>query len=211
MCHVNARVAEADDVGALVPGDVGERPRMALDPPPAGEAHIAEVRDRPRDWPVRAGCLRQRDVDARVTEANDVRPAVTGGVGEETRMLVDLPALISAEIRDDEFHWSERSVGLRDRAVDARVTEANDVRPAVTGGVGEETRMLVDLPALISAEIRDDEFHWSERSVGLRDRAVDPRITEANDVRPAVTGGVGEETRMGGELPGLSREELGGG
>ena len=43
QCRPHAVVAEADDVGPAIAGEVGEKPRMRLNPPAAGG--VAEVRD----------------------------------------------------------------------------------------------------------------------------------------------------------------------
>ena len=100
--HVDAGVAEADDVGAAVTGGVGEEPRVLVDPPAAGV--VAEVVDDELDGARRCRRLGARDIDAGVAEADDVGAAVAGGVGQEPRVPVDAPAAgVVAEVVDGQL------------------------------------------------------------------------------------------------------------
>ena len=89
---VHAGVAEADDVGAAVAGDVGEEAWMLVDAPAAGlEAEIREHGLRLERE--RAVAVAQRDVHAGVAEARRCRRGRSPvQVGEQARMLVDAPA-----------------------------------------------------------------------------------------------------------------------
>ena len=88
---IDAGVAEADDVGAAVAGDVGEEARMLVDPPAAGSKPKSVMTGTGVKCE-RAVAVAERDVHAGVAEADDVGAAVAGQVGEEARMLVDAPA-----------------------------------------------------------------------------------------------------------------------
>src|SRR5205823_5676700 len=119
--------------------------------------------------------LRLRDVDAGITEADDVGAPVPGGVDEQTRVLVDAPAAaVVAEVVDHELWRAECAVRSCLRDVDAGITEADDVRSPVAGGVGQEAGMLVHAPAPGAvAEVVHDELRGAECAVRLRLRDVD--------------------------------------
>ena len=72
-------------------------------------------------------------------------------------MLVDAPALIVSEEAGREVHGgSEAALAVVEGGPHAVVAEADDVRKAVVVEVDDEARMLVDLPALLNPEIRQD-------------------------------------------------------
>ena len=97
--HVHAGIAEADDVGAAVAGDVGEEARMFLDPPAASlEAEVGQHGPGRAERPI---AVAERDIHPGVAEADDIGAAVAGDVGEEARVLVHPPAAgLEAEIVD---------------------------------------------------------------------------------------------------------------
>ena len=70
-------------------------------------------------------------------------------------MLVDPPAAgVEAEVVDDELDGAVGAVGLERGDVDAGVAEADDVGPAVAGGVGQEPRVFGRPPAAgVEAEV----------------------------------------------------------
>src|SRR5690606_32192246 len=101
------------------------------------------------------------------------------------------------EVVDDARDRSERPVRLRSGHVHPGITESDDVRPAVTRGVGQEPRMPLHPPSTGNvAEIGDHPRHRTERPTGLRPRHVHPCITETDDVSPAVPGRIRQEPRM---------------
>ena len=164
---VDAGVAEADDVGAAVAGDVGQEARVLVDPPAAGV--VAEVGDTSCGALKVPSAVGARDLDAGVAEADDVGAAVAGDVGQEARVLVDAPAAgVVAEVGDDQLRRVEGAVGVGARDLDAGVAEADDVGAAVAGDVGQEPRMLLDPPAAgVVAEVVDDELDGAEGAVGV--------------------------------------------
>ena len=79
--HVDAGIAESDDVRTTVTCGFRQEPRMPIDPPSSDA--LGEVVDDTRDRPVRPIGSCQRDIHARLAESDDVGPAVPGGVREE--------------------------------------------------------------------------------------------------------------------------------
>ena len=202
----HAGVAEADDVGAAVAGDVGQEPRVLVHPPAAGlEAEVGEHELRRLE---RAVAVAQRRPHAGVAEADDVGPAVAGDVGEEARVLVDAPAAgLEAEVGEHELRRLERAVAVAQRRPHAGVAEADDVGPAVAGDVGQEARMLVDPPAAgLEAEVGEHEPRRLERAVAVAQRRPHAGVAEADDVGAAVAGDVGQEARVLVDAPAAGLE-----
>ena len=75
---VDAGVAEPDDVGAAVTGDVRQQPQMGLDPPPLVVAEVGQDEVRVGERPT---VRRERRPHPRVAEADDVGPASSGEIG----------------------------------------------------------------------------------------------------------------------------------
>src|SRR6185437_7592179 len=103
VAGVDAGVTEADDVSPAVASGVGQQPRVTLHAPAPGQSGVTEVRDQPMERAERTVILGKCRVWPGVAEADDVSPAVAGGVSEETRVLLDPPALLGPEVRDDEL------------------------------------------------------------------------------------------------------------
>ena len=156
-----------------------------------------------------AVAVAQRRPYAGVAEADDVRLAVAGDVGQEARVLVDAPALVEAELRLHELRRLEGAVAVAERRPYAGVAEADDVRLAVAGDVGQEAGVLVDAPALVEAELGLHELRRLERAVAVAQRRPYAGVAEADDVRPAVAGDVGQEARVLVHAPALVEAELG--
>ena len=92
-------------------------------------------------------------------------------------MFLDPPAAgVIAEIGDHHLRGGEGSVRLRARHPDPGIAEADDVGPAVAGGVGHEARMFLDPPAAgVIAEIADHHLRGEECSVRLSRAIPRPR------------------------------------
>ncbi len=193
---VDAGVAEADDVGAPVAGDVGQEAWVFVDLPAAGvEAEVVEHGD---GLELEAAvAVAECDVDAGVAEADDVGAAVAGDVGEQAWVLVGAPAAgLVAEVVEDELGGREGAVAVAERDVDAGVAEADDVGAPVAGDVGQEAWVAVDAPATrLDAEIRQDDARLGERPVAVAQRGPDAGFAEAHDVGTSVARNVGQETR----------------
>ena len=163
---VDAGVAEADDVGAPVAGDVGEQAWVFVGAPAAGL--VAEVVEDELRGGEGAVAVAERDVDAGVAEADDVGAAVTGDVGQEARVPVDTPTTrLDAEIRQDDARLGERPVAVAQRRPDAAFAEADDVRAPVARDVGEESGAPLHKPA--SRVRRDRDRHHAVAADCARD------------------------------------------
>ncbi len=81
-------VAEADDVGTAVTGEIGEEPGVLVDPPRGVDP---EVGNHELWWLERAVAVAEGGPHTVVAEADDVNAAVPGEIGEEPGMLVDPP------------------------------------------------------------------------------------------------------------------------
>ena len=194
--HVDAGVPEAQDVRPAVARQVHHEPRVLLHPPAA--CHVPEVVHHAAQRVVAAVGLCPGHVHAGVAEADDVGPAVAGGVGQEPRVLLHPPA--ACHVREVVHHAAQRvvaAVGLRPGDVHAGVAEADDVGPAVAGGVGQEPRVLLHPPAAcLVPEVVHHAAQRIEGAVRLCPRHVHAGVAEADDVGPAVAGGVGQEPRV---------------
>ncbi len=189
----DARVSEADDVGAAVAGEVGEEARVFLGPPAARV--VAEVLDDEPRALERAVAVVEGHPHPGVSEPDDVRTAVAGEVGEKARMLLHPPtARHVAEVLHDELGTLEGAVAVAQRHPDALVAEADDVRAAVAGEVGQEARVLLHPPtARAVAEVRHHELWGGEGGVAPVQGDPGARLAEADDVGAAVAREVGEE------------------
>src|SRR5919205_3630096 len=79
-----------------------------------------------------------------------------------------------AEVRCAELGGTEAAAPVPDRCSHADIAEADYVRSAVTGQVGEEARVPVDPPASGEvAEVRDGERGRAEGPVAVVERDVD--------------------------------------
>jgi hypothetical protein len=84
-------------------------------------------------------------------------------------LLDRAPSLVDAEVVEDVQGFGERPVLVLERHPDTVVVAADDIEPAVTGGVGEEAGVLVGKPAtrlLVVAERPEHRFisEWCELS-----------------------------------------------
>lgn len=117
------------------------------------------------DRPKPSFAIIERDVDAIVSESNNIRTTVSCQVYDIPRVLADLPPLLHTEILDYELGWSESPISIVVRDVNSRFSESNDVSSFVTGEVGDITRMLVDLPSLSSSELVGDEVDGTKSAI----------------------------------------------
>ena len=183
-------VAEADDVGAAVPGEIGEVPGVLVDPPP--RADPTEVAGE-LWWLERAVAVAEGGPHTVVAEADDVGTAVTGEIGEEPGMLVDPPRGVDPEVGNHELWWLERAVAVAEGGPHTVVAEADDVNAVVTGEIGEEPGMLVDPPPGTDPTEVAAELWWLERAVAVTEGGPHTVVAEADDVNAAVPG---EELRL---------------
>ncbi len=76
---------------------------------------------------------------------------------------------------------------MLERRPHAGIAEADDVRFAVTGDVGQEARVLVHPPALLEAELCQHELRIGEESAALAEGGPRSGVAEADDVGPAIS------------------------
>jgi hypothetical protein len=198
--HKNSRVAEANDVGLAIAGNVCDEARMLVDSP---TGIIAEIGNGERRLLECAVAPAQRDPYAGVPESDDVEYACPREVGQESRMLVDPPAAgIIAEILHDALRRPEPAVAVAERDPNAIVKEADDVGDAVAAEIDDITYMAIHSPSLVVAEVREDgSRRVGEGPVAVAERDEDAGIPEADDVLAASIAKVGEEARMPVDAP----------
>jgi hypothetical protein len=81
-----------------------------------------------------------------LSKSNNIRTPVSRQVHDESRVLAALPSLPDTEVAEDELDRLERPVSVVVRDVDSFSAEPDDVSALVTGQIGDETRVLVDVP-----------------------------------------------------------------
>ncbi len=87
--------------------------------------------------------------------ADNVGPAVASNVGEEARVLLHPPTTgFEPEVRQHELRIGEESATIAEGRPHSGVAEADDVRAAFTGDVGEEARVPIDQPSARSVPVR---------------------------------------------------------
>jgi hypothetical protein len=70
-------------------------------------------------------------------------------------MLVDAPALVISQVRDDKFHGLEGPVPVVPCRPDAGIAKANEIRTTVPGQIRDEAWMPFDPPARMEAECEE--------------------------------------------------------
>ena len=196
--RVHAGVSKTDDIVKGVRAPVvkatdhqkGEESRVLLDPP--SSSFITEIRQN-EVWILKgAVSVAECNPHPIVSEANNVRTAITSEIGEEARMLVDAPSTgrVCApitEIRQNEVWILKGAVSVSECSPHPSVSEANNVRTAITSEIGEEARMLVDAPsASFESEVADDQPRRLERAVAVAECRPHAIVSEANNVRTNV-------------------------
>src|ERR1039457_5562921 len=208
---VDSGVSEANNVRAAIPPQAGQQAQVLLHMPTSG--FVTEVRDHGLWLEGESSvAVAERNVDAGVSEADDVRAAVAGQVGQEARVLLYTPCSgYVTEVRDHELRVLKSSVAVAERDVDPAISESDNVRAAVARKVGEEARVLVYMPTPgLITEVLDDELRVLKSSVPVAKRDVDSGVSEANDVRAAIPPHIGQEARvlLHTPTPGLITEVL---
>ena len=108
-------------------------------------------------------------------------------------MLTDFPSLLDAEIVENELGGLECPVSAVVRDVDSCVAESDDVSSSVTGKVGDETRVLVDLPSLSGPEVVDHQVDRTKSTASRVQRGVYSSTATPNNVDLSVAGQVSDE------------------
>ena len=114
------------------------------------------------------------------------------------RVLFDTPAPdIITEVPDDQLRCLAGAVAVVERDIDPSVSEADDVRTAITGQISKEARMPVNTPPpCVITEVPDDQLRCLEGAVAVVERDINPSVSEADNVRTAITGQISKEARM---------------
>ncbi len=260
----HAGIAEADDVGLAVAGDVGQEARVLVHPPAACfEAEVCQHELRRLE---RAVAVAERRPHAGVAEADDVGLAVAGDVGQEARVLVDAPAACfearslpartaapgtcrrRCSAPSTRRHRRSRRCRPRPSPVmsarkrgclSTRQPPASKPKSASTNcgawkvpspllsavhtpASPKPTMSALPSPVMsarkrgclstrqprLEAEVGQHELRIGEESVALAERRPHAGVAEARRCRPAVTGDVGEEARDAGRRshpPGVSQ------
>ena len=149
----NAGVAEPNDVGLAVAGDVDDEAGVLVHAPPLVVSEVCNDEFRRLE---RAVAVADGGPDAGVAEPNDVGLAVAGHVDDEAGVLVHTPALVVSQVPNDELHALKGAVAVVDRRPDAGVAKADDVRAPIPGQICEHPGMPVDQPAGVIAEATKD-------------------------------------------------------
>src|SRR5579872_3820457 len=185
--------AEPDQVRFAVTGHVHHEARVLVDAP---AVVISQVRDHEPRRLERAVAIAQGHPHAGIAESDQIGLTVSGDIGHESGVLVDAPALVISQVRDDERHGLEGAIPVVPCRPDAGVAETDDVRAAVPGQVREKPGMPFDYPAGVVVKSAQDHIGRLERAVAVVERGPDAVEPEADDVRPAVPGEVRDEARL---------------
>src|SRR5438132_634388 len=96
-------------------------------------------------------------------------------------MLVHAPALVEGEPSEDEPRGLKAAVAIAERYPNPIDAEAHDVRAAVAREIREESRIF-RVPALVEAELVEDELESLEATIAIAKR--DPRaiVAEAQQI-----------------------------
>src|SRR5262249_20217410 len=149
-----AVIAEPDDVGAAVPGQVSEKAWIQVDEPSARVRVGFEVGEHPLRRTERAVAVAESDPDAVIAEPDDVRGCCPGHVSEQAWIHVAEPSArvrFGSEVCEHPLRRTERAVPVGDTAPVAVIAEPDDVGAAVPGQVSEKAWIQVDEP---SARVR---------------------------------------------------------
>ena len=144
-----------------------------------------------------AVAVAQRGPDAVVAEPDDVGLAVSGEVSDEARVLIDAPALVVPQVHEHEFHAARR---CRPRCCSAVQTPASpkptmSARPSPVRSA-RNADMVFDPPAGVEVESVKDHVRRLEAAVAVAERGPDAVKPEPDDVRFAVSGEIGDQTRL---------------
>ena len=202
----HAVVAEADDVGVAVAGQVDREAGVQASLPALGGVEADQHHPRGREGPVP---VTQRGPHAVVPEAQEVGLAVAVQVSQDALVHVGPPALVIAEVGDHELRGGDGPVAVAERRPYAVVTEADDVSVAVAGQVDRETRVQAGLPALAGAEVGERQPRGGEGPVPVTQRGPHAFVTEAHEVGLAVAVQVSQDALVHVGPPALVIAEVG--
>jgi len=109
----------------------------------------------------------ERNISRVLPKPDDVGTSISRQVDYEPWVLRNLPPLIDAEVVEGQLGWLESAPTVVKRDVNPRVPESYDVAAFVAREVGNETRVLVDLPSLCGSEVVDDQVNGSKSTIAV--------------------------------------------
>ena len=162
--YVDAVFAEAHNVHESIPIEVYDNAAMLLNAP----ILISKIFEHKFRWLDDAIALVYRNIDALVTEADNVNTLFARHVGEGPNMLVDVPTARGGELVKtlNNVEIFECPVALVFRNEDARFSKSDDVRETLSIEIAQDAEMSVDPPALIITEIMENNGGRSEYETG---------------------------------------------
>src|SRR6266704_1108210 len=101
-------------------------------------------------------------------------------------MLIDAPALVISQVRNDEFHTLEGAIPVVPCRPDAGIAKTDDVCATVPGQIREETGMPFDHPARMEAESAKDHVRRLKSAIAVVEGGPNAVKSETDDVRPAI-------------------------
>jgi hypothetical protein len=181
----DAGVPEADDVGASILVEIGDEAWVPVHPPPLldAEVRVNELRFPKASLTSADGCPH-----AVVTKADDVGVSIAVDIEDEPWVLVNSPTLVVTEVPEDELGRLEGAVAVAEGRPDAIKAEPDHVIEAVVIQVGEESGMLIDLPAAgFETELGVHDIGLLEGPVTVAERCPHAALAEPNNARMAAT------------------------
>lgn len=108
-------------------------------------------------------------------------------------MPVDAPSSGPiTKVIHDPLQWLEGSVAIIGCNIYPGVSEANNVRTAITQYIGQETLVPVDTPSPgVVAKVIDNQLYRLEGSVAVVGRDIHPGVAESNNVWEAIAHHIG--------------------
>jgi len=96
--------------------------------------------------------------------------------------------LLDPEVVEDELDWLESTVAIVYCDINTGGTEPDDITALVAREVGNESRVLVNLPSLCSSEVVDDQVDRPKSTAAVVQRRPTSGTSATNDVGRSVPG-----------------------
>jgi hypothetical protein len=150
--HPHPVVAEANDVGAAVCGQIHYKARVFVNAPPGIEGKITGYKPSRLETAV---AVAKTDPDPVIAKADDVRTTGTGHVADEARMFVHAPALIEPEFLKNQACLLKATIAIAEADPGPNVTEADDVGTTVAGQIHNKAGVICNPPSGVGFECDD--------------------------------------------------------
>jgi len=109
--------------------------------------------------------------------------------------------LLDPEVVEDELDWLESTVAVVYCDVNTGGTEPGDIAALVAREVGNESRVLVNLPSLCSSEVVDDQVDRPKSTAAVVQRHPTSGTSATNDVGRSVPGQICYKAGVNTNLP----------